>query len=139
MARGGDNRGGRQVPRRPAAVSGPGALSRRTDGGPGSDTQPIRVPTGGDYGDAKRLEAQQKGAPLPDNTPSPPSPSGAGSRLSATGPTGGDVFGPTQRPGESPLAGVPLGGQTPTDPDTIIRLLYAAFPHPQLLKLIRRR
>ena len=123
-------------------MSGPGALSRRTDGGPGSDTQPIRAPKGQPYGQAQRLEAQQRAAPLPDNSPNPPSVSrsaGGG----ASGPAAvaqPDVFGPTQRPGESPLAGVvPTEARGAPDPDMVVRLLYAAFPHPQLLQLIRRR
>ena len=44
MARG--KRGGYQKPARPAAVSGPGALSARTDG-----KVPQTLPSGGDYGD----------------------------------------------------------------------------------------
>lgn len=54
-------KGGYQPPARPAPVSGPGALSQRTDGGPG---QPIRVPTGGSYGEATNLESLQQAAPL---------------------------------------------------------------------------
>lgn len=54
-------RGGYQPPSRPAPVSGPGQLSRRTDGGP---SQPIRVPTGGSYGDATNLQSLQQAAPL---------------------------------------------------------------------------
>lgn len=54
-------KGGYQAPNNPAPVSGPGALSRRTDGGPG---QPIRVPTGGSYGDAQQLQQLQQAQPL---------------------------------------------------------------------------
>lgn len=54
--------GGYRQPSNPAPVSGPGALSRRTDGGPGK--QPIRVPTGGGYGDATQIRQDQQGAPL---------------------------------------------------------------------------
>lgn len=53
--------GGARTPSSPAPVSGPGALSKRTDGGPG---QPVRVPTGGQYGDATQLRQAQQGAPL---------------------------------------------------------------------------
>lgn len=53
--------GGQRTPSSPAPVSGPGALSQRTDGGP---SQPIRVPTGGAYGDATQLRQDQQGAPL---------------------------------------------------------------------------
>lgn len=56
--------GGARTPNHPAPVSGPGQLSRRTDGGPGNDKQPIRVPTGGNYGDATQMQNLQQGAPL---------------------------------------------------------------------------
>jgi hypothetical protein len=52
-------RGGYQRPSSPAPVSGPGSLSKRTDGG-----QPVRVPTGGQYGDASQLQQLQQAAPL---------------------------------------------------------------------------
>lgn len=55
--------GGYRQPSNPAPVSGPGALSRRTDGGPGGK-QPVRVPTGGQYGDASQIRQDQQGAPL---------------------------------------------------------------------------
>jgi hypothetical protein len=55
--------GGARQPNNPAPVSGPGQLSRRTDGGPGGK-QPIRVPTGGDYGDATQMMKLQQDAPL---------------------------------------------------------------------------
>lgn len=53
--------GGQRTPSSPAPVSGPGALSRRTDGGPG---QPVRTPTGGGYGDATQLRQAEQGAPM---------------------------------------------------------------------------
>ena len=137
MARG---RGGNQPPERPAAVSGPGSLSRRTDGGPGSDTQPVRVPTGGRYGEAKALREQQQGAPLPDRSHTPPA-GGGGASVSPAAAAPAGVFGPTNRPGESPTAGAagPVPPMAQVDTDAIIRILYQAFPHPQLLRLIRRR
>ena len=57
-------KGGPRTPNNPAPVSGPGALSRRTDGGPGNAKQPIRTPTGGGYGDATQLTQEQQAAPL---------------------------------------------------------------------------
>lgn len=54
-------RGGYRRPSSPAPVSGPGALSQRTDGGPG---QPIRLPSGGKYGERAELEGLQQAAPL---------------------------------------------------------------------------
>lgn len=53
--------GGYRQPSNPAPVSGPGALSRRTDGGPG---QPVRAPSGGAYGERQALEQMQQAAPL---------------------------------------------------------------------------
>ena len=55
--------GGQRTPSSPAPVSGPGALSKRTDGGPGGH-QPILVPTGGQYGDATQLRQAEQGAPM---------------------------------------------------------------------------
>jgi hypothetical protein len=54
-------RGGYRQPGNPAPVSGPGALSKRTDGGPG---QPVRAPSGGKYGERQALEQMQQGAPM---------------------------------------------------------------------------
>ena len=131
-------RGGKNYPASPAPVSGPGRMSRRTDGGAGNASQPIRTPTGGDYGSGKALAEQQQGAPLPvatagapAATPLPPTPPGAL-------PVPGGVFGPTERPGESPTAGV-IGASTPVpNVDDALRALYSVFPHPQLLQLIRK-
>ena len=67
------SRGGYRQPNKPAAVSGPGALSARTDGGAGSSTQPIRRIPGQQYGEGKALVEQQQAAPLPkDTTPEQP-------------------------------------------------------------------
>lgn len=86
--------GGSRTPSSPAPVSGPGALSRRTDGGP---SQPIRVPTGGQYGDATQLRQDQQAAPLAA------SPGGdqvaPGLLAGLTLPTGPAFNAPTQQPG----------------------------------------
>jgi hypothetical protein len=87
--------GGYRQPSNPAPVSGPGQLSRRTDGGPGAK-QPIRVPTGGNYGDATQLMKLQQDAPL------------------AASP-GGDTAQPA---GGLPLAGGNGFGNPTTQPDT---------------------
>jgi len=58
------HQGGYRAPNTPAAVSGPGALSRRTDGGPASQKQPIqRLPDAG-YGEQAEFRGIQQGAPL---------------------------------------------------------------------------
>ena len=69
-------------------VSGPGALSRRTD------TQAISTPTGLPYGEAGALAEAQRQAPLPA-TPAP---------LPIT-----DLDAPTARPNEPVTAGAPFG------------------------------
>ncbi|MEV4228136.1 hypothetical protein AB0J81_13750 [Streptomyces bobili] len=95
-------RGGYRQPGNPAPVSGPGALSKRTDGGPG---QPVRTPSGGAYGERQALEQMQQGAPL---AASPGGDVGApqGVDISA------DVIGldaPTQMPDVPVTAGAPSG------------------------------
>lgn len=91
-------RGGYQAPANPAPVSGPGALSRRTDGGP---TQPIRNIQSNSYGEGVELRNLQAGAPMAA-TPAP-----------AQGLTPADLAGlldrPTERPDEPLTAGAPFG------------------------------
>lgn len=101
-------RGGPRTPANPAPVSGPGALSQRTDGGPGK--QPIRTPTGMPYGEGGALAQLQKGAPLAaspgGNTPVSP-PGGAGP---AGPPPNVTPFGaPSQQPGTPVTAGAAAG------------------------------
>lgn len=99
--------GGYRKPGSPAPVSGPGSLSRRTDG------QVKAVPTGLDYGDAKALHAQESTAPMAATPDVPPADvSGA-----ASGPPGGagplpsvtPIGAPTQRPDEPITHGVDIG------------------------------
>jgi hypothetical protein len=59
MARGGDRPF--RTTSQEKAVSGPGKLSERTD----------MVPSGGAYGDRKRIEEQMAGAPMAKGTPTP--------------------------------------------------------------------
>ena len=62
---GNSNSGGYKQPSNPASVSGPGALSQRTDGGATEGmTQPVQEYTGGAYGDNKATREQQGGAKL---------------------------------------------------------------------------
>lgn len=134
MARG---RGGYRRPTNPAPASPPGALSQRTDGGPG---QPIRVAPGGDYGDRKALVSQQQAAPLASAGGGPQAAAPGGGALSPQG-----VFGPTNRPGEPVTAGVDAGpgpGATPPvlddDPYLLARALLQVAPSPQLEQLVAR-
>lgn len=141
MARG--KRGGNQPPKRPAAVSGPGALSARTDG-----NVPQMLPSGGDYGDRTALATQQAGATM---TP-PTGPAGGGGPTPAAarggppqmGPAG--AFSPTQRPGEPLTAGTDWGAGpgAPARPDLgddplmLLRVLYEQNPTPQLARVLAR-
>jgi hypothetical protein len=57
--------GGYRRPAHPAAVSGPGALSARTDGNP----QPVRDISGAGYGERQAFHDLQQSAPLPTSRP----------------------------------------------------------------------
>jgi len=86
-------KGGYRKPTNPAQVSGPGALSRRTDG-----NQPVMEMTGGKYGESKELTELQQGASMmqaQQGLPSMPSLS--------------PLFNPTERPDEPVTAGMPIG------------------------------
>lgn len=56
-----DGHGGARTPNNPAAVSGPGALSQRTDGGA---TQAPQVAPGNGYGERKEMLDLQGSAPM---------------------------------------------------------------------------
>ena len=92
--------GGYRQPANPAPVSGPGALSQRTDGGAVegmSAPQAKQDWTGLPYGDNKAVNDQQSAADLAGNgVPNMPSPVVP---LSA----------PTQRPNEPVTTGIPTG------------------------------
>jgi hypothetical protein len=90
-------KGGYKQPMNPAPVSGPGALSQRTDGGATEGmTQPVQSYTGGSYGNNKEMSDQQNGAPLAGN-PMPTMPSIVGLNT------------PTQFPDEPLSAGANYG------------------------------
>ena len=78
-------------PANPAPVSGPGALSQRTDGGP---SQPVTDIPGLPYGEQAQMNAIQ-GAARMFQEPAPPEPPG--------------LFDPTMRPDEPVTAGVNIG------------------------------
>lgn len=84
--------GGQRTPANPAPVSGPGALSQRTDGG--ATSQPQMVASGGAYGDRKAMEEIQAGA---DMAAAPPAPRPPG------------LLDPTAYPEEPITAGADLG------------------------------
>ena len=89
-------RGGYRQPNNPAPVSGPGMLSKRTDGGATEGmTQPQQQYTGFNYGEGGEIAAQQSSAPL------------AGSGFSDFKIT--PLNAPTQRPNEGMTFGIPFG------------------------------
>lgn len=144
MATRGGRRGGRggndTTPRRPAAVSGPGALSRRTDGGPGA--QPVRPVPAEQHGDRQASVELQQAAPL-----AAAAPPGAGAPPGAAAPTSPgpielpDVFAPTARPGEpittGNLSDSPMPIRDRVDSTlALLQVLYEANPHEDIARLI---
>lgn len=123
-------RGGRRTPASPAPVSGPGGLSRRTDGGPA----PALSSTGGrPYGERQALEAQEAAAP----TGPSPGPAIGGGGGAAPGPVR-DLWRPTERPFEPAATGGagPVRNPMAQNPQAALRVLYAKFPHPAIARLI---
>ena len=92
------------MPRNPAPVSGPGALSRRTDGGPG-DKQPIRDIPDAAYGEQAEFQEIQGGAPMHRDAPAPP-------------PRPAGMFAPTGMPNEPITAGIASGPGPGPSPST---------------------
>lgn len=120
--------GGYRRPGSPAPVSGPGALSKRTDGGP---SQPIRTPSGGKYGERQELDQLQQAAPVAA------SPGGDVGRPQladvSEGLVGFDA--PTQMPDTPVTAGAAMGDGPglealglPNAPDQDMRRLVAYLP-----------
>jgi hypothetical protein len=98
-----EGRGGYRQPSNPAPVSGPGALSQRTDG------QGARYMAGGEYGEGQEMMDLQTSAPMAQ-APSP-TPRGRAPRAQAA-PEGArptPLFAPTERPDEPITAGAPFG------------------------------
>ena len=134
-----ENRGGPRQPANPAAVSGPGALSQRTDGGPGNQKQPVRVASGGAYGERQAAVAQQQAAPMAAGGSAPAGGPG-GATAAPGGPEGvNGVFGPTTMPNQPITAGVPSMMERQPDADMVLRELVQKFPSPWLMRLLRRR
>lgn len=96
--------GGYQPPERPAAVSGPGKFSARTDGQPG--TQPIRDLPDAGYGEQSTFRDMQAGAPMADSQgiPAGPPPTAPGG-----GPGPVPLAEPTMAPDEPVTTGIVEG------------------------------
>jgi len=108
-----DGHGGSRTPAKPAAVSGPGSLSKRTDGG--GPKQVISVAPGQAYGDAKQQHADEALVPMGAATPLPNVPAqqlsnpGGGAPQQSPAYQGGDFGAPTNRPNEPVTHGSPIG------------------------------
>lgn len=110
--------GGYRKPENPAPSSGPGALSRRTDGGP---AQGAKYMSGMPYGE--NTMAQQTAAPMSGGSPMPSAP-----EVSMPMPT--PLMAPTSRPTEPITSGINLGDgvgseamQLPNTTPTILEIL----------------
>lgn len=125
------SRGGYREPSKPAAVSGPGALSARTDGGAGSKTQPIRRIPGQAYGEGQALVEQQQSAPLPV-------------ARKTQQPTRLNIFAPTERPAEPITEGAMLGPGSPPaqaideDANMLLAAMYQVYPSSIISELINQ-
>lgn len=96
--------GGYRTPAHPASVSGPGALSQRTDGGPG---QPSRYIAGLPYGQGQETMSMQSSAPMAKAASPKPN-----TRLASAAPPGAGLTpldAPTDRPDEPVTEGNPMG------------------------------
>lgn len=109
-------RGGDRVPSNPAPVSGPGAMSKRTDG------QAQRYVAGLPYGDGQELMTQQGAAPMAGQTVG----TGDGAPQVPLAQMSPNLFDKTNAPGEPVTAGANFGpgpdqsalsgGQVPNGP-----------------------
>jgi len=131
-------RGGYRQPSKPAAVATPQG-GQRTDGGAGSQKQPLRRIPGVPYGEQKALTQQQQAAPLAGGGQTTPIPQ------QQAQPARPDVFAPTERPMEPTTQGAAFGpGSGPADQledetDIILAALYSVNPHPVIAELINTR
>lgn len=94
-------KGGYQAPSQPAAVSGPGRLSRRTDTAP-----KFRYPDAA-YGENSELATQQNGAPMARTTTTTARSGGATPTAGSASVPG--LGAPSARPDEPVTAGVDIG------------------------------
>ena len=101
--------GGYQRPTSPAPTSGPGSLSQRTDGGPGSK-QAARYVAGMPYGEGADFMDIQSMAPMEAGAPTP-SAAGAAQDVRRTMETAPvtPLSAPSTRMGEPVTAGAELG------------------------------
>ena len=129
--------GGMRRPANPAPVSGPGAMSQRTDGGPAKPTYVSGMP----YGEGQDFYDLQSSAPLGAEAAKPRRARGA-SQGGVPLPT--PLFSPTQRPDEPVTAGAPIGpGAGPEAPmmdqsslQSTLRRVVASDPSGDALRML---
>jgi hypothetical protein len=97
-----EGHGGMRRPSNPAPVSGPGALSRRTDG------QGAKYIAGGEYGEGQEMMDLQTSAPM-SKAPAAPRPRTGRQVVSEEMAPPTPLFAPTERPDEPITAGAPFG------------------------------
>ena len=126
------SRGGYRQPNNPAPASGPGALSRRTDGGPEEKVAARWIPQD-EYGAASDLMDVQGQAPMQGQSAPQPvdthTPLDAPTQRPSEPITAGAPFGPG--PGPAPMA-EPAAAQPRDDVSLIVRAAFAAHPSPEL-------
>ena len=103
-----NGQGGMRRPNNPAPVSGPGALSRRTDGGPQQQTSKM---TGLGYGENADYNEMQQSAPMSaSGSAKSAAVRGREARTAGKQAAGAKpLFSPTDRPEEPVTAGAPFG------------------------------
>ena len=100
-----ENHGGYRKPSNPAPVSGPGQLSRRTDGGP---TQGAKYVSGLPYGEGQEFYDLQTSAKM-SASPTAQTPTFPANGASGGSPSLVPLSAPTQRPDEPVTAGADAG------------------------------
>lgn len=125
-----EGQGGYRQPSNPAPVSGPGALSQRTDG------QGARYMSGGQYGEGQELMELQTSAPMSKAAPQPRARQPRSARqVVEEGMRPTPLFAPTERPDEPITAGAPFGpGRGPIErpqpsPASFASSLYKILPY----------
>ncbi|SRR6266498_3771014 len=103
--------GGYRRPEHPAAISGPGSLSQRTDGGPADRKQAVaQLPDAG-YGEQTQFRGIQQAAPVQKVGPTGAAVTSAG----AQGPRPLPLDAPSANPGEPVTAGANAGAGPGSD------------------------
>lgn len=120
--------GGSRVPSNPAPVSGPGALSQRTDG------QAARYMSGGQYGEGQEMMELQTSAPMSEQSSPAPRARSGGRAAPAPQQSITPLFAPTERPDEPITAGAPFGPGPGAAQATPVPRGKVAQPHLEVMR-----